>query len=345
MADQAPHDFEMPLGDHLEDLRRRIIYGLIGVAVCAGVMLSCGKQVVWFLCQPLFQALKAEELEPLIETLAPIEGFSVYLKVSLIVGGIIAMPWLIYQAWKFISVGMHRAEQRVVLALVPLSGTMTVLGLLFLYYLMLPICLWFLIAFTMGYPEAGDAGPPWITRLLRQPAPTATSPTDEHHQIIEPNQPKTAAGARLPLLTEDPDSPGDGEAWIKLPDKQIRVHIDGRTLAVALSPPTRSMLRPRFRISEYISFVTLLALGIVIAFQVPVVLLILGWTGLVDPRWLARYRGHCVFGCFALGMILTPADPISMVVLAVPLWGLYELGMLLMKIVYRRPAQEGPESA
>jgi sec-independent protein translocase protein TatC len=83
--------------------------------------------------------------------------------------------------------------------------------------------------------------------------------------------------------------------------------------------------------------VTWLALGVVIAFQLPVVMLILGWSQLVSPYWLAQYRKYCVFACFALGAIFTPADPVSMLVLALPLWGLFELGVLLMKLTYRQP--------
>ena len=104
------------------------------------------------------------------------------------------------------------------------------------------------------------------------------------------------------------------------------------------------MLSPMIEIGQYISFVTMLMVAIVVSFQLPVVMMIVGWTGLVDPAWLSKYRRYCIFVCFVLGALLTPADPISMFALALPLWGLFELGLLVMRAGYRKrtePADAG----
>ena len=66
-------------------------------------------------------------------------------------------------------------------------------------------------------------------------------------------------------------------------------------------------------------------------------MMILGWTRLVEPSLLSKYRRYCIFVCFVIGALLTPADPISMFALALPLWGLFELGLIVMRLAYRKP--------
>ena len=72
------------------------------------------------------------------------------------------------------------------------------------------------------------------------------------------------------------------------------------------------------------------------AFQLPVVMLVLGWTGVMASETVSQSRRYCIFGCFVAGALLTPADVLSMFLLAFPLWGLFEFGLLLMKLMERR---------
>jgi sec-independent protein translocase protein TatC len=113
----------------------------------------------------------------------------------------------------------------------------------------------------------------------------------------------------------------------------LKVYLDGQTHAVQLA--SQSLIVPLIEISSYLSFVAFTSLGVVVAFQLPVVMQVLGWTGLIDPELLARYRRHCIFACFALGMVLTPPDVISMLLFSFPLWGLFELGLFVMRRAYR----------
>jgi sec-independent protein translocase protein TatC len=138
----------------------------------------------------------------------------------------------------------------------------------------------------------------------------------------------------IAILEQNPAEPVDGQAWVKVPERELRIHLGEQTYRF-LPFQNRSMVQPMMDVNQYLGFVTFLALGVVIAFQLPVVMLILGWSGLVSPRWLAQYRKYCIFGCFVLGTLFTPADPISMLMLAMPLWGLFELGILLMRLTYR----------
>jgi sec-independent protein translocase protein TatC len=88
---------------------------------------------------------------------------------------------------------------------------------------------------------------------------------------------------------------------------------------------------PDLRISEVISFVLILPLGFGIAFQLPLVMLFLNRVGILSvPAYLEKWR-IAILAIFVISMVLTPADPISMLLMAVPLTGLYFLGVGLCK--------------
>ncbi len=88
----------------------------------------------------------------------------------------------------------------------------------------------------------------------------------------------------------------------------------------------------QYKISEYIRTLLNMGLAFGIGFQTPVVVLLLGWAGIVTRQTLAKYRRHAVGACALAGALLTPADPLSMVLLAIPLYLLFELGMLLLRV-------------
>ena len=158
---------------------------------------------------------------------------------------------------------------------------------------------------------------------------------DDESVELTPSPPGTPA-LTIPMLEADPVEPAEGQFWIKLPQRELRAHIGGKVHRF-LPYQVGSSLHTMLGINEYINMVTMLALGVIVAFHLPVVMLIVGWSNLVDPAWLAKYRKYCVFVCFVMGAVFTPADPISMFVLALPLWGLFEIGLLLMRLVSKEP--------
>jgi len=81
---------------------------------------------------------------------------------------------------------------------------------------------------------------------------------------------------------------------------------------------------------NHVDFMVTMSLVFALAFQTPLILLLLGKMGLVTASALARYRRHAIVGIFALAAVLTPPDVLSQICLALPLWGLYELGILLV---------------
>ncbi|MGB0407439.1 MAG: twin-arginine translocase subunit TatC, partial [Pseudomonadales bacterium] len=80
------------------------------------------------------------------------------------------------------------------------------------------------------------------------------------------------------------------------------------------------------------------------AFEIPVATLLLVASGVTNAEALREKRAYVIVGCFVVGMLLTPPDVISQILLAVPMWALYEVGIFFAAFV--RPESEGdPEDA
>jgi sec-independent protein translocase protein TatC len=99
-------------------------------------------------------------------------------------------------------------------------------------------------------------------------------------------------------------------------------------------------------ISRYLDFVITLFLAFGITFEVPIATIILVATGLVTAEKLAQARPYVIVGAFALGMLLTPPDVISQTLLALPMWVLYELGIIFSRIlIAEKPAENKTDQA
>ena len=92
-------------------------------------------------------------------------------------------------------------------------------------------------------------------------------------------------------------------------------------------------------ISSYLNFVLKLFFAFGVVFEIPVATLLLLWSGVVAIDSLKRKRAYVVVACFVIGMLLTPPDIISQSLLAIPMWLLFELGILLGAILVRKPAE------
>jgi sec-independent protein translocase protein TatC len=92
-------------------------------------------------------------------------------------------------------------------------------------------------------------------------------------------------------------------------------------------------------ISSYLDFVLMLFLAFGVAFEVPVAVVLLVATGLVKLDVLTRNRGYVIIGIFIVAAILTPPDAVSQCFMAVPMWALYEVGILFAKVSMRRRSE------
>ncbi|MBL1265380.1 twin-arginine translocase subunit TatC [Methylomicrobium sp. RS1] len=95
-------------------------------------------------------------------------------------------------------------------------------------------------------------------------------------------------------------------------------------------------------ISHYLDFVLTLFFAFGICFEVPIFTVVLVWAGLVTPRSLAEQRPYVIVGAFVIGMVLTPPDVISQTLLAVPMWLLFEAGLLCSRLFAPKPAESDP---
>ena len=89
-------------------------------------------------------------------------------------------------------------------------------------------------------------------------------------------------------------------------------------------------------ISRYLDFVTKMFIAFGAAFEVPVITFVLIMTGVTTIEALSNARSYVIVAAFVVGMLLTPPDVISQVLLAIPVWLLFELGLLMSKIVNKR---------
>lgn len=137
--DELPNDAEMSLFDHLEELRRRIFYSLLAVAVGATGCFVAVKYIVQLLEIPA-RGVKFLQL-------APGEYFFVSLKVAGYSGLLVATPFILYQTIQFVLPGLTRRERRLVAPVVLGSSVLFFVGLAFSYIALIPAALKFFISY------------------------------------------------------------------------------------------------------------------------------------------------------------------------------------------------------
>ena len=89
--------------------------------------------------------------------------------------------------------------------------------------------------------------------------------------------------------------------------------------------------------AEYVSFIMMVVLVFGLAFETPIATVLTVWTGLTTPEKLGKARPYVFLGAFIIGMLLTPPDVISQTMLAIPVYLLYELGILMSRLFRRKP--------
>lgn len=95
-------------------------------------------------------------------------------------------------------------------------------------------------------------------------------------------------------------------------------------------------------INRYLDFVLKLFFAFGLAFEIPIATMLLIWTGATDAQSLKRKRPYVIIACFVVGMLLTPPDVISQILLALPMWLLFEIGIIFSALI--RPRNKPPNS-
>ena len=230
---------KLSLVEHLSDLRRCLIHSLMGILL--------GFVICWALSAEIFDLVRYP-IAPFLKEgglvfTHPMDKFLAHIKVSLLSGIIVTCPYWIYQIWKFVSPGLYIHEKRYTIGFIFLGSIFFLSGVVFVYFLVLPMALKFLLMF--------------------------------------------GGGTDSPMIT----------------------------------------------IEEYLSFFVLLTLTFGIAFEMPLILTILSWMGMVDYQFLKEKRRWAFVALAVLAALLTPPDVISMFAMLVPLFILYELSIWMVKIL------------
>jgi sec-independent protein translocase protein TatC len=236
---------------HLIELRDRLIRAVLALVVVFLLLFNWARDIYNLLAQPLLQAMPAGGQMIATEVTTP---FLVPIKVTLMVAFLIALPYILYQAWSFVAPGLYRHEKRLAVPLITASVLLFFVGMAFAYFLVLGVVFHFVINFA---PEG------------------------------------------VAVMTD---------------------------------------------ISKYLDFVLGLFMAFGITFEVPVVVILLVLTGMVTPAKLREIRPYVIVGAFVVGAIFTPPDVISQIMLAVPLWLLYEVGIVLAILLKRGNKTEATPS-
>jgi sec-independent protein translocase protein TatC len=299
-----PEHYRMSIGEHLEELRGRLILGLMGFLVGAIIALALGKHVIIpFFTHPLTQAQVRCGLNPQLYYTEPAQPFVVYMEISIICGTVIASPWLLYQLWQFVAAGLYEKERRMVTKYLPLSIVLLFAGEITLYFLVLPVTLEFFFRF-------GDSLP-----ILGQSA------------HIDPHPPTTQPFA-LPIYRGDPPQPRtNGQVWIDADRNRLNSYFNDQTHTIFLG--TENLAAPMITLPQYIDMVEGMLVAFGVSFQLPLVIMALVSVGIVELSFLRSMRRYIYFAIAVVAAFIIPDVATGWIMLMVPLFGLYELGIYL----------------
>ena len=316
----------MSFGDHLDELRSCLFRALAGVAVTTVVSLVFGQQVLEIICRPLLIVQHLNGLTPSLQVLAPTAAFTAYLKIGFLSGLIVAMPWVLYQIWRFVMTGLYANERRFMRMMVPTSVGLFVTGVLFLYFIVLPIVLHFFINFNQSF-DVPSLEPTTVQQWLL-PGTADDAPVESVQATLD-----------LPVLEEDPVDPRPGQVWVNRPMRRLMVQTDTGVLSTPLEPgATPTAMQSQFAIDFYVSFVLMLALAFGIAFETPVVVFFLAWSGIVPVATMVKGRRYVLLATVVAAALLTPPDVISQLLLAGPMYLLFEVGLLVARATTTKTA-------
>lgn len=315
----------MSIGEHLDELRRRLIKSLLALVLAVLVCLWPAKYLLELVARPVMIALdQHDQAQSFLQT-HPAETILIYMKVVVFAAIIIASPYILYQAWAFVGVGLYSREKQWVYKLIPTSVGLFLTGVVFMYFFVLPLSMNFLVGFNEWLP---------MPRLEPTPLERALLGTERPAVDTQPAEPLL----NVPVRGVDPDEPPAGSVWFNQTDHTLKVQTDTDRYTVRLrrgaSPP---MVAAHFRIGEYLSFVLMLTLAFGAAFQMPIVVVFLVGARIVTIPTLQKSRRMVILVIVVIAAFIAPPDLLSHLLLSGPMILLFEIGLLLAK---RRMAKE-----
>ncbi len=221
---------------HLIELRSRLLNSALALLLVFLCLFPWAADLYSLLAQPLLAKLPQGGQMIATDVTTP---FFVPIKVAMMAAFLIALPYMLYQLWRFVAPGLYAQEKRKVLPLVIASTLLFYCGMAFAYFVVFPVVFGFITA---------------------------------------------AAPHGVAVMTD---------------------------------------------IDKYLSFVIGMFMAFGIAFQVPVAVVLLVQVGVVTVQKLREVRSYVIVAAFVVGAIFTPPDVVSQFMLAIPLWLLYEAGIVV----------------
>jgi len=128
------------LGEHIDALRLHLLRGVIALAITTAFSFIFAQNLMTVLAAPLGDLTQ-------LQTIEPTESVGVYMRVSLLAGLALAMPWIILEVYLFIAPGLMPRARLTLMLVIPLASVLFILGILFTYFVMLPPAIQFLRGF------------------------------------------------------------------------------------------------------------------------------------------------------------------------------------------------------
>jgi len=232
---------------HLIELRTRLLHSAIVLLLVFICLFPWASDLYALLAQPMLAKLPKGGQMIATDVTTP---FFVPLKVAMMAAFLIALPYILYQIWRFVAPGLYAHEKRLVVPLIIASTILFFCGMAFAYFAVFPVVFGFI---------------------------TASAPQG------------------VAVMTD---------------------------------------------IDKYLSFVLAMFMAFGVTFQVPVAVVVLVRMGFVTVAKLREIRPYVVVGAFVVGAIFTPPDVVSQFMLAIPLWFLYEAGIVVAISVGKGKKQE-----
>lgn len=242
---------EMTFVQHLVELRDILLRSVISILIIFIGLFPFANEVYSFIAAPIISVLPQGSNIIAIGVISP---FLTPLKMALIMAVYLAMPYLLYQVWKFIAPALYKHEKQMIVPLVVSSTILFYAGLLFSFYIVFPVIFGFLSG-------------------------------------IGPN-----------IVDFTPD------------------------------------------IQYYLDFVLKVSFAFGVAFEVPIATILLLMFGATTIENLKKNRPYVVIGAFILGMLLTPPDIISQTLIAIPMWLLFEAGLIFAPLFMRKSDDLEPDN-
>ncbi len=221
---------------HLVELRARLLKIAVALLLVFVGLVPWASDLYAMLARPMLAKLPAGGQMIATDVTTP---FFVPLKVAMMAALLIALPYILYQIWRFVAPGLYAHEKRLIVPLIVASTLLFFCGMAFAYFAVFPVVFGFI---TASAPEG------------------------------------------VAVMTD---------------------------------------------IDKYLSFVLGMFLAFGVTFQVPVAVVLLVRMGFVGVEKLREIRSYVIVGAFIVGAIFTPPDVVSQFMLAIPLWLLYEAGILV----------------